>query len=71
MDCRYVGTCCTCKDEKSDTHELFLVTAVVKGKKVRALIDPGCRKTLVQQDLINQKDLINQELIFITCVHGD
>ena len=45
---------------------------VVEGTPVeRILLDTGCSKTLVRQDLIPKKKILDGEAVTIRCAHGD
>uniref|UniRef100_A0A8C5M5B9 Uncharacterized protein n=1 Tax=Leptobrachium leishanense TaxID=445787 RepID=A0A8C5M5B9_9ANUR len=70
MECDYVGQCYAVNSEVNDL-EAFVVPAWVNGIEVRALVDSGCRRTLVQQDLVNFSFLDSQEPVLIMCIHGD
>lgn len=48
-----------------------VVTVLLNGKSLSALVDTGCSQTLVQAKFIPADALIEQDTVTVFCVHGD
>ncbi len=65
-----------CKDSRETTEDAHSIDVkrkgLVEGTPVeRILLDTGCSKTLVRQELISKEKILEGEAVTIRCAHGD
>ncbi|XP_078518212.1 uncharacterized protein LOC144782800 [Lissotriton helveticus] len=49
----------------------FYVSMRMNGFRVRALLDSGCRQSVIQARFVSPDQIIPQNPVYIRCVHGD
>lgn len=49
----------------------FHVSVLIGGREVRALLDSGCKQSVVQKHLVLPSQYLPGSLVHIRCVHGD
>ncbi|XP_078515036.1 uncharacterized protein LOC144773811 [Lissotriton helveticus] len=52
-------------------HPQYNREVLLNGKKQQALLDTGCRVSVIDEALVFPQQLRNHEKVYVTCVHGD